>query len=81
MYGFSQALIECNDSMHVLTCIAYSLFNMQNGYMFFDFCEGHVNFQDIAHQLQEKIFVTIFIVVFYEIFIKLRCISNPLKTI
>ena len=48
MYGFSQALIECNDSMHVfqyvlkfLTCIAYSLFIMQNGYMFFDFFDLH----------------------------------------
>ena len=42
--------------------------------------EVHVIFEDIEHQLQENIsFITFFIIVFYEIFIKLRSIFDPLK--
>ena len=40
-------------------------------------CEGHVSFWNIEHQLQENV-VCISIVVFYEIFIKLICVFNPL---
>ena len=40
-------------------------------------CEGHVSFWNIEHQLQENV-VCISIAVFYEIFIKLICVFNPL---
>ena len=43
--------------------------------------EVHAMFQDIEHQLQKVFYITIFIVAFYIIFIKLRCVFNPLKTI
>ena len=36
----------------------------------------HVIFHNIEHKLQENI-----IAVFYKLFVKLRCIFNPLKTI
>ena len=43
--------------------------------------EVHVAFQDIEHQLQEISFITLFIIVFHEILIKLRDIFDPLKVI
>ena len=43
-------------------------------------CEGHVIFQDTEYELQEILyFITIFIISFYEIFIKLGSIFDPLK--
>ena len=43
--------------------------------------EVHVIFQDIEHQLQENILHHFLHYSFYEIFIKLRIISYPLKII
>ena len=45
-------------------------------------CEGHVIFQDVEHELQEN-FLHKFLhySFFYEIFIKLRSIFDPLKFI
>ena len=45
-------------------------------------CEGHVTFQDVEHELQEN-FLHKFLhySFFYEIFIKLRSIFDPLKFI
>ena len=43
--------------------------------------EVHAMFQDIEHRLQKVFYITIFTVAFYIIFIKLRCVFNPLKTI
>ena len=40
-----------------------------------NFCEGHVTFHDIEHQLQENI-----IQFLYKLVVKLSCIFNQLKT-
>ena len=41
----------------------------------------HVIFQDSEYQLQGDIFITFFIIDFYEIFIKWRSIFDPFKFI
>ena len=43
--------------------------------------EGHVIFQDIEHPIQENILHDYLHYIFCEIFIKLRCFFNPLKTV
>ena len=41
-------------------------------------CEFYVIFRDIENWLQENILITNFIIVFYKIFIKLRCFLPPI---
>ena len=68
-----------------VVCIGYRLFNFFQFSFFLvkmvNHYEFHVICQDIKHQLQENILLHFLPYSFYEIFIKLRSISYPLKII
>ena len=71
-------------SLQFLINILYHFFRLSRFLLFqvkmINHCQDHVIFQDIEHQLQEISFITFFIIVLYEIFIKLRSIFSKLFT-
>ena len=72
-------LIESNDCVHFFsTNLWYSAFFVYN--IFFFIMQVECNLSE-GYVIKKLSFITIFIVVFYKIFTKLRCIFSPLKTV
>ena len=93
LWTFFETNLWFNACSKFLMCIAYSVLSCKLATSFSTFQSSffqvktvihhdvHLMFQNIDYQIQKKSFTTFFFIVFYEIFIKLKSIFDPLKII